>query len=91
VEIDDQSIFRGNDASTNKSKNIRVSATRIKQRISRRRLRNVVKNYICGKSCAYAAGSNNITGYLVVITEVERVKTKALLDSEYIKNYINLK
>jgi hypothetical protein len=50
-----------------------------------------VKNYIYGKNCAYAAGSNNITGYLIIITEIEEVKAKALLDSEYIENYINLK
>jgi hypothetical protein len=43
------------------------------------------------ENCAHAAGSNNTIGYLVIIIEVEEVKAKALLDSGYIGNYINLK
>jgi hypothetical protein len=50
-----------------------------------------VKNYTYGENCAYAVGSNNITEYLVITTEVERVKAKALLDLGCMGNYINLK
>jgi hypothetical protein len=50
-----------------------------------------VKDYICGENCAHAAESSNITGYLVIITEIEGVKVRALLDLKYIENYINLK
>jgi hypothetical protein len=54
-------------------------------------VRNIVENYIYGKNCIYATGFNNITEYLVIITEIEGVKAKALLDLRYIRNYINPK
>jgi hypothetical protein len=91
MKINDRPIFRGSNADTNKSESVRVSITRTKQRTDRKRLRDVVKNYICGKNCAHAIGSNNITEHLMVITEVEEVKVKALLDLECMRNYINPK
>jgi hypothetical protein len=50
-----------------------------------------VKDYTYGENCIYAAGSNNIIGYLIIIIEVEEVKAKALLDLGCMRNYINLK
>jgi hypothetical protein len=82
---------RTSSVDTNKSKNIKTSATRLKKRTGRKHIKDVVKNYTCGEDCTYAAGSNNITGYLVVITEIEGIKTKTFLNSEYIRNYVNLK
>jgi hypothetical protein len=54
-------------------------------------VRNVIKNYTYGENCAHAAGSNNITGYLIIITEIEEVKAKVFLDLGCMRNYINLK
>jgi hypothetical protein len=68
-----------------------MNVTRSEGRTGRRHIRNVIKNYIYGENCAHAVGSNNTIGYLVVIIKVEGVKVKALLDLEYIRNYINLK
>jgi hypothetical protein len=91
IKINNWSIFRGNNVSTSKSESVRANVTRSGRRTGRKRLRNVVKNHTYGKNYAHATGSNNTIGHLIVITEVERIKVKALLDLGCIENYINLK
>jgi hypothetical protein len=91
VKINNRLIFRGNNLDTDKNKSVKVSITRIRQRTGRRRLRNVIEDYIYNENCIHAAGSNNITGYLVIIIKVEGIRVKVLLDLGYMGNYINSK